>query len=470
MTQLNIELLGVWSVVLATSSLANLANFGIASSVVRYVALYNTENNIEKIKKLIFTSGLFLFGLFTLLSVVIYPFAGLILKLIINEKHIDVALIILPYSLICLITNAVAGVFSSVLDGLQKNYIRSLVFSSSSIFLLGITVLLTPLYGLKGVAIAQVAQSIFSFIGCIILVVRTIRYNPFKWDWDKSIFKEIFSYGMKFQVISLFSMFNEPVTKALLAKFGGLAFTGYYEMANRLIMQVRGIIVNANQSLIPVLINLEKENYDQWLAFYKKTFNSVFIIALFFMGSVFLGSNIFSIIWIGHEEIIFSNIVLILSFTIFINLLCSPAYFSILADGDLNVLIASQFWIATLNLGLGILLGIFFSGYGIVIACFASTLFGTGYLIYKFHISKNIRYKYLLTETNIKLFTLGSFTIFLFKYIISMQFLYQQIPIILYSSLIFIYSIFFFNSYILHHLPQKVVIMLSQFRIKKNGI
>lgn len=463
-------MLGVWSVVLATSSIANLANFGIASSVVRYVAIYFTENDIEKIKRLVFTSSIFLFVLFALISIIIYPFAGIILKWVISEKYIGVALSILPFSLMCLITNAVAGVYSSVLDGLQKNYIRSLIFSSSSLFLLVITYLLTPLFGLKGVAMAQVAQSVYSLIGCLILVIKTIKYNPFKWNWNKPIFRDIFSYGMKFQFISILGMFNEPVTKALLAKFGGLAFTGYYEMANRLVMQARGVIVNANQSLIPVLINLGKENYDQWLAFYKKTFNSVFIIALFFMGSVFIGSNIFSIIWIGHEEIIFSNIVLILSFTIFINLLCSPAYFSILADGDLNVLIASQFWIATLNLGLGILLGIFFSGYGIVIACFASTLFGTGYLIYKFHISKNIRYKYLFTETNIKLFTLGSFTIFLFKYIISRQFLHQQTPIILYSSLIFIYSIFFFNSYILHHLPQKVVTMLSQFRIKKNGI
>ncbi|WP_243346182.1 oligosaccharide flippase family protein [Parabacteroides sp. FAFU027] len=470
LTQLNIELLGVWSVVLATSSLANLANFGISSSVVRYVALYSTENDVEKIKKLVFTSGLFLLGLFTFLSAVIYPFAGFILKLAINEKHINIALSILPYSLICLITNAVAGVFSSVLDGLQKNYIRSLVFSASALFLLGTTILLTPRFGLKGVAMAQVAQSIFSLIGCLLLVIRTIKYNPFKWNWNKPIFKEIFSYGMKFQVISLFSMFNEPVTKALLAKFGGLAFTGYYEMANRLIMQVRGVIVNANQSLIPVLINKGKENHDHWLAFYKKTFYSVFMIALFIIGSVYLGSNVFSIIWIGHDEKAFSNIVTILSFSIFINLLCSPAYFSVLADGNLNILIKSQFWIAAINLVLGISFGLFYNGYGIVIAGFLSILFGTVYLTINFHKSKNTSLNYIISGTNIKLFTLMSCIIFTAKHFINGQLFTLQIQIGLVCLTLFIYTLVFFYSYILNRLPQNIVNAIPVFKSKKNAI
>ncbi len=317
---------------------------------------------------------------------------------------------------------------------------------------------------------AQVAQSIFSLIGCLLLVIRTIKYNPFKWNWNKPIFKEIFSYGMKFQVISLFSMFNEPVTKALLAKFGGLAFTGYYEMANRLIMQVRGVIVNANQSLIPVLINKGKENHDHWLAFYKKTFYSVFMIALFIIGSVYLGSNVFSIIWIGHDEKAFSNIVTILSFSIFINLLCSPAYFSVLADGNLNILIKSQFWIAAINLVLGISFGLFYNGYGIVIAGFLSILFGTVYLTINFHKSKNTSLNYIISGTNIKLFTLMSCIIFTAKHFINGQLFTLQIQIGLVCLTLFIYTLVFFYSYILNRLPQNIVNAIPVFKSKKNAI
>ena len=52
--QIGVEMLGVWSIVVSTSSLANLANFGVADSVLRFVALFVKEGDTSKLKKLIF--------------------------------------------------------------------------------------------------------------------------------------------------------------------------------------------------------------------------------------------------------------------------------------------------------------------------------------------------------------------------------------------------------------------------------
>jgi O-antigen/teichoic acid export membrane protein len=382
LSKLGVELLGVWSVVLSTSSLATLANFGVADSVVRFVALYLREENMVKIKELIFTASLFLFSLFVLISLIIYPFASLILKGILPLKFIQQGLTILPFSLVCLVINSVNGVFSSVLDGMQKNYLRNSIFVFSSISLLFFTYYFVPKFGLKGVAYAQVIQSLLVILSCFILVVRYLDYNPFKWNWSKDVFAQIFSYGIKFQFISIATMLNDPITKIFLGKFGGMAFTGYYEMANRLINQARGVIVNSNQALVPVMVGLTKEELP---GFYKRVFSNVFFFSLAAVGILALSVNIISFYWIGNHQPIFCNTVQILAFSLLINLLCGPAYFYYMADGKLNKLIKTQIILGAFNLILSAILGYYFKGYGVIFAWTISVLLASFYLILVFN-------------------------------------------------------------------------------------
>lgn len=380
--ELGVEQLGVWSVVLATTSLANLANFGVSSSVVRYVALYMANGSYNKIHKLIFTGSSFLLILFIALSLIVYPFANFILSYVINSKYIALALKIIPFSISCLIINEVSGVFASVLDGLQKNYLRSIIYTISSIILLIGAYIWTPKYGLEGVAIAQVVQSLFTLISCLIVVIKITHYNPLKWLWDKAIFKEIFAYGMKFQFLSLTAMLLEPITKSFLAKFGGLAFTGYYEMATRLVNQLRGVIVNSVQSLLPVMVNFSINDPHQQKKLYKVTMNIVYAVSLMFFSLLLISSNTISSLWIGQIQPIFLYSVLILSLSSFSNLLCSPAYFAYIAEGKLNNPIYSQLIAALLNLIIGFALGHVFKGNGVVIGWAIAVCLGSFYLSY----------------------------------------------------------------------------------------
>ena len=49
------------------------------------------------------------------------------LKYFIEFKYYDLALTMLPISLISLIINSVSGVFSSALEGVQKNYSKNIL-------------------------------------------------------------------------------------------------------------------------------------------------------------------------------------------------------------------------------------------------------------------------------------------------------------------------------------------------------
>jgi len=395
---LGIELLGVWSVVLSTSSLANLANFGIADSVVRFVALFKKERDEVKIKQLIFTSTIFLTLLFLLIACIIYPFADLILKAVLPAKYVKDGLRILPYSLICLIVNSINGVYASVLDGMQKNYVRNLIFTASSILLLVGAYLLVPKYRLEGVAFAQIVQSGFALIACFSLVTYYTRFNPLKWNWSKTIFKQIFSYGMKFQFVSLAAMLNEPVTKILLSKFGGMAFAGYYEMANRLLMQTRGVIVSATQSLVPVMVTLEKKEIPD---FYKKVFSNVLFFSTTGMALIVISSRLVSLYWIGSYQPIFCYTLLILATSLLINILNAPAYFYYMADGNLNVLIKTHLILGLLNAVIGYGLGHYFGGYGVIFGWFFAVVFSSVYITIVFNRMFEIKLSHLFSVQDI---------------------------------------------------------------------
>ncbi len=416
---LGVELLGVWSIVLSTSSLANLANFGVADSVIRFVALFSKDGENNKLHELIFTASVFLIGIFLFIAMVIYPFANLILKTVLPFKFVKEGLLILPYSLLCLIINGVNGVFASVLDGMQKNYIRTLIFSTSSVFLLIMAYILVPKFNLLGVAYAQVIQSLFTLIICFIAVIIKTNYNPVKWHWNSGIFKQIFGYGIKFQFISLAAMLNDPITKILLGRFGGMAFVGYYEMANRLINQVRGIIVNGTQSLVPVMVNLQNEISEIQL-FYLKLFSNVLFFTLSLVSIITISGRLISFYWIGQFQPFFYFSLIILSISTFLNLISGPAYFFNMAQGNLKILIKQHLILGVANVVFAYFLGYFFNGIGVLLGWLTAILLGSIFLLNDFNHKYLLKYNALIRLKDF-IFFMMIFFITIISYLIQLE-------------------------------------------------
>ena len=402
---LGIEKLGVWSIILATSSIANLANFGITSGLVKFIADYNAKKNLKDIPKLIFTALVSIIILFLLIVIIIYFFSKVILGFVVEQKYLSLALEILPYSLLCLFINSVGGIFTSTLEGFQKNYVKNFLFLFSSVFLLLSSYYLVPIYQLKGVAIAQVLQSVIILVGSLLFVINTSQLAIFnKWNWDYKIFRELINYGAKFQVISVFQMLYEPITKGLISKFGGLAVLGYYEMAARLVNQVRALIVNANQVMVPVVAHTNSTQKENLKELYNKMMSITFFVNVLLISVLLIFTPIISILWIGHWEPIFVFSMLLLSTSIFVNILIGPAYFSCVGEGNLNLILKSQIMIGILNLILGYVLGYYFSGKGVIVSWAISVAISSFYLFYNYQKEKDIPLTNLFTKYNVILF------------------------------------------------------------------
>jgi len=402
---LGVEQLGVWSLILSFSSIANLANFGITSGLVKFVAEYVADQLEKEIGKLILTSAFSVIAIFIPVCLIVNWGADYFLQFVIDNNYLNTALMILPYSLAGLCINAVSGVFTSVLEGFQKNYIRNYIYVFSGIVMVGFTLYLTPIYGLRGVAIAQLIQAFFVLFSSILAMIKVSDYStPKYWRWCSNTFKSLFNYGYKFQTVSICQLLYEPTTKLLLSKFGGLALLGHYEMAARLANQVRAIIVNANQVVVPIVAEKIKTQTRENLHLFYINMNRTILLFTLPVFSLFVFiTPLISLLWIGHIENEFINSAYILSICLAINCLSNPAFFSCMGEGCLNIPIISHISMAIINFVFGILFAQFFGGYGIIIGWALAVILGSFTTIYLYNKKKNITFRKLYSTLEIKI-------------------------------------------------------------------
>lgn len=408
LTNLGAEVMGVWAIVLSISSTANIANLGIGSGVIRYTALFNTNDQRPQIDKLVYTSVMLLAGFFLVIIVVIYLISPIWLHAVVKEKYYAEAMSIVPYSLLCLLLNAISGIYAACLDGLQKNYIRSIVFVVSFVMLILFSYLLVPRYGLLGVAYAQLIQAVFlltAMAGSLSIVLQGHRIFAFR--WDKDIFKKIFSFGVQEQVISICQLCFDPLTKSLLGGFGSLSMVTYYEMANRLVLQVRGLLVSANQVLIPIFTSAQEKSAETGNVFYKQVFSLNSLMTTLWIA--FLTSAVIPIskLWIGSEIPAFIYVTILLSVAYFFNIVISPAYFSNMGSAKLKGNVIGNIIIAVLNVSLCYLLGFYFQGYGVVIGWTIALSAGSLYILLAYHKSNQIAFHTVFNKQDGILFLLS---------------------------------------------------------------
>lgn len=398
---LGVELLGVWSLIIATTSISNLANFGFTSALVKFVAEYNANGKLLEVNTLLFTSIFSMMFFFLFVSIIVFILAYLFIDNLIDFKYVKVALSVLPLSLLCLFINSLGGVLTSALEGFQRNYIRNFVYSFTSICYLLLTITLIPQFGLVGLAIAQVVQSIMIFIISYYFLKRKCNtFSLFQWNWDSKVFQELFNYGYKIQVISISQMLIEPITKILISKYSGISTLGFYEMASRLITQLRQVIVNMNQVTIPIVSHYFQTDKSVIKYIYERGLSFIIFIVFPLVAGIILFTPYLSKIWIGNIEPVFINCAYLLALSMLINTLCTPAYFNSFGEGDLNGVLIMNIVIVCLNTILGVALGKTILVYGVVVALGISTAVGSVFLIYYYHKRNSFNFMNLLKTSD----------------------------------------------------------------------
>lgn len=464
---IGVKQLGIWSLVLATTSVTQIANFGLGGSVVKFVAKYVAREENKRVSGIIQTAAISV-GVFVGLTLLIcYPIAKLVLRLVIPNESLPLALSILPYAFFALWFMVVTSIFHAGLDGYQRIDLRSTLLMGGAILHLLLCFIFAPKYGLMGVAYARVIQNITVLFSSWFLLKRCLPLLPiFRFKWNKSLFKEIIGYGLNYQIISISSMFYDPLTKALLSKFGGLSMVGYFEMASKMIQQLRLLIVSANQVLFPAIANLKEKTPEKIQSVYLTSYQLVFYLGLPLFSLIIVCTPLISELWIGYYESIFVTFGVLLAIGWFLNTLSAPAYYANLGIGELRWNVVSYITITLGNAILGFLLGMLYGGIGVVVACIVSLAVGGSIIYLSYHIRHKIPLAELLPKAS-KLIMIACLVSVISALIIQNRLNHSLSTIGINSIKILSFSIIVFFPLWLHPMRRRLVGWLTNELLKK---
>jgi O-antigen/teichoic acid export membrane protein len=399
---IGIERMGIWSLVLATTSVVALANQGFSTVIVKFVAKYVARQQAEEVSALVQTAVISIGLALGLLSLGLYPGAKWILKFVLPQTALAEAYSILPYALISLWINVVGSILQAGLGGHELISHRNYVVLGGSFFYLLLTFALVPRFGLLGLAYSQTAQACACLAAAWRLLRRQIPRLPvIPHRWSRALFSEMGAYGLQFQFITLSQAVREPVTKGLLAKFGGLAAVGFYDIATRWVVTFREGIVQANQVLVPTVASLQEREPKAIPAIYRESYRVIFFLAIPTFAFLAALSPIVSRILIGRYEPAFVYFVSLLAVGWLVNVLSNPAYVVDLGTGALKWVSVGCMITAILNLTLGFVSGRYVGGTAVVAASVVSLILGYVVVVVSYHVDNRVSFRQLLPKESI---------------------------------------------------------------------
>lgn len=358
---------GVWSLVVAATSVVGLSNMGLTGSITKHVADSKAAGDLRRLAGLIETSVVSVALLSALLALAGAPLMKLYFGATLSGDAYRSAMALLPIALVAFCLSMITSIYQSALYGchliVQRNGI--LIFESLSFLVLSIG--LASRYGLFGMVYARTAQNLITLLLSVAILKRHVpllAWIPLR--WRKIHFKELIGYALSFQFIALLSLVMDPLTKGLLSRFGSLEMVTYFEMGSRVIGQVRGIVVNGNQVLVPTFAEVSRNDAPQVETLFRKSYAVIFYVTICLFGLLAAGLPLLGLLWLGVEQPIFVRISAILCVGWLINTLTVPAYFTCLGTGDMRAVVRAHLVMAALNLVLGYGFGRFWGGYGVV--------------------------------------------------------------------------------------------------------
>jgi O-antigen/teichoic acid export membrane protein len=336
---LGVKELGLWSIVLATTSLARFGDVGASAGLSRYVAVAMADGDDSLARDYIETAFLANLGLYSAICAIVALPMWFGIKFVVSAGMLPEARSLIPYTLVSFVFLNLSTVVLSGLIGLQRSYLKSAVTIVSLVVQLTLAFVLVPKIGLPGVAISQVCQYIVTLITGWIIIGKFIKpKSPFgiPVKLNTSTLKVLLGFGVKLQAASTISLLFEPAIKFVMSATCGLAVVGYYEMASRYVFQVRSVVAAPIQTLLPAFAHLDAHNPSEIVPLYDKSVSFAIVLAGLALSATAVASPLLCILWIGHYNGYFVSFAVLLCFGWFCNAIATAGYLLGVGRGEIR--------------------------------------------------------------------------------------------------------------------------------------
>ncbi|MFH0795545.1 MAG: oligosaccharide flippase family protein [Candidatus Omnitrophota bacterium] len=382
---------GAWVVVgTLTGYLAIMDVSGIGSAFAKYVAEYYAKKEFRKINQIISLG----FGYYFLFSFFILFLGVFFQKWIISLFKFDpaiyaeVSFVIIGILVIGVIRGSFI-VFRSVLLGLQRMDLTNIIAIVTSVCtLLGTFLFLKLGYGLKGliyngIIVAVITSSLQVFFAYRALPELKFRFFPF----DKEIFLQSVSYGIKIQFSRIAELINQGVDKVLLGHYLGVVFSGLYEIGAK----VANFTTTLPSILLPAIMPAASElDALQERARLKKLYErgTKYLVSLNFPLALFtvVTAPLIIFCWLGkpgYDNSILALQWLTVSYSVY--LLTGMGRLVARGIGVLLYEVRTSYLIAVANITLSLILILRMGFIGALLGTGLATIVGSTWFLFSFH-------------------------------------------------------------------------------------
>lgn len=364
-----VEVVGVWATLYAWTAVIRIGDAGVASAAARFVALRDVDVQRAEVRTYAETAMLTNIAQFTILALVGYIALSAFLEAIVGTQHTSVARSVLPLMMTSFVLANVSGTTLAVLQGVHLGFRRSqLSVLGTSVQLVAVLVLV-PIYGLMGLALAQILQHLVTGVIGWLVVRRLLVAAIFPYRFSVAAFKDMLGYSIKAQAVNVANGLVEPISKIIVGHYGGMAVQGIYELAYKTVLVPRNLMGVAVASTMPAMARCYASDRPQLAIIYRNTFRWSVIGMGSAAGMLVAFSPIPSYLWLRELNHTYMAYVAIIAAGFLLNAVGVSSYVISLATGKFRGTMIATVSTILFLVAFGPFAGIYFGGLGAVVAC-----------------------------------------------------------------------------------------------------
>ena len=263
-----IEQYGLWALFGALTRFAWLADLGLSTTTVKYIAEYHTRQEYHNVRQVVTFSVLF-YSVFALCSL---PIGWLVEPLVVNVLHVPLALrgeapiVFLSLLVYVFVTNA-ASVYGALLSGIGQLRLSSYVNALGQLIFLVVAVVLAKLhFGIFALLWASWIQTVVSGIATIFiggLQIGALMVWP--WRLQRKVVVPLFRLSGWTQISTLAQLIDAEMGRVFVAVWVGIDAVSYFEVGTRLTRMLRALEWYFYTALLPSASAIATENAQERL-------------------------------------------------------------------------------------------------------------------------------------------------------------------------------------------------------------
>lgn len=388
---LGYELYGVWLVLTAVLSAAQLGNLGVSTAVTKLVAQEHGRGDTEAIQQYTSNATLVLLAsgvaILTLTCVFRVPLVALFRMSTDPARQV---LSLLPFVACLSAYVLVVQAVNATLSGLGRMDLANYIRAGSRV--LGVAVAACLLHcgrGIESLLIGDIVMygliHILSLLG--IRHVDHVRFFRFRYI-DLACCRRLLHFGGGVAGGSLMDMLLSPFNKVMLARYAGLAAIPVYEIAFRGSMQVRTFLETGFRALLPEIGRTTGERNGnvraRVLRMNRQAHTLIGLVGLPIYGVIFVLAGLLLKMWLGDAYVAdLPHALRTLLVATFISLIGVPSYYTLLGLGIVRHAFLAHVILSGLSAVLVLSALLLFHTVTVEIVCralVASTVASTAYL------------------------------------------------------------------------------------------